>query len=49
MSQSNRSRRQFTTEQKVTLLRRHPVDKELVLKIWEEAQLQPLVFYQWLR
>jgi transposase-like protein len=49
MSQSNRSRRQFTTEQKVALLRRHLVDKELVSKICEEAQLQPSVFYQWLR
>jgi transposase len=49
MSKSNRSRRQFTTEQKVALLRRHLVDKELVSKICEEAQLQPSVFYQWLR
>jgi transposase-like protein len=49
MSQSNRSRRQFTTEQKVALLRRHLVDKELVSKICEEAQPQPSVFYQWLR
>ena len=39
MSQSNRSRRQFTTEQKVALLRRHLVDKELVSKICEEARL----------
>ena len=33
MSQWNRSRRQFTTEQKVALLRPHLVAKELVSKI----------------
>jgi transposase len=49
MSNSNRSRRQFTTEQKVALMRRHLVDKEPVSKICEEAQLQPSLFYQWLR
>jgi len=31
------------------LLRRHLVDKKLVSKICEESQLQPSVFYQWLR
>jgi transposase-like protein len=49
MSDSNRSRRQFTTEQKVALMRRHLVDKEPVSKICDEAQLQPSLFYQWLR
>ncbi|HLL24491.1 MAG TPA: transposase [Kofleriaceae bacterium] len=49
MSSANRSRRQFTTEQKVALLRRHLVDKEPVSKICDEAQLQPSLFYQWLR
>ena len=49
MSNSNRSRRQFTTEQKVALLQRHLVDKEPVSKICEENQLQPSVFYQWMR
>jgi len=49
MSNSNRSRRQFTTEQKVALMRRHLVDKEPVSKICEEAKLQPSLFYQWLR
>jgi len=49
MTQSNRSRRQFTTEQKVALLRRHLVDKEPVSKICEETPLQPSLFYQWLR
>jgi transposase len=49
MSNSNRSRRQFTTEQKVALLQRHLVDKEPVSKICDDNQLQPSVFYQWLR
>lgn len=49
MSNSKRSRRHFTTEQKVALLQRHLVDKEPVSKICEENQLQPSVFYDWLR
>ena len=49
MSSSSRSRRQFTTEQKVALLQRHLVDKEPVSKICDENQLQPSVFYQWMR
>lgn len=49
MSNTNRSRRNFTTEQKVALLQRHLVDKEPVSKICDENQLQPSVFYQWLR
>ena len=49
MSTSKRSRRHFTTEQKVSLLQRHLVDKELVSKICDDNQLQPSVFYEWLR
>ena len=49
MSNSSRSRRQFTTEQKVALLRRHLVDKEAVSKICEDEKLQPSLFYQWMR
>jgi transposase-like protein len=49
MSRSKRSRRQFTTEQKVAILQKHLVDKEPVSKICEENGLQPSLFYQWLR
>lgn len=49
MSNSKRSRRHFTTEQKVALLQKHLVDKEPVSKICEENKLQPSVFYDWLR
>ena len=49
MSDPKRSRRQFTAEQKVAMLQRHLVDKEPVSKICDENELQPSVFYQWLR
>lgn len=44
-----RTRRQFTTEEKAALLRRHLVDKVPVADICDELKLQPSVFYQWLR
>jgi transposase-like protein len=49
MSTAKRSRRHFTTEQKVALLRRHLVDKVQVSTICDENELQPSVFYDWLR
>jgi len=49
MSNSKRSRRQFTTEQKVAILRKHLVDKEPVSKICEDETLQPSLLYQWMR
>jgi transposase-like protein len=49
MSNSKRSRRHFTTEQKVALLKRHLVDKVLVSDLCNEEDLQPSVFYQWQR
>jgi transposase-like protein len=49
MSSSDRSRRHFTAEQKVALLRRHLVDKEPVSTICDDEKLQPSTFYQWLR
>jgi len=47
MSNSKRSRRQFTTEQKVVILKRHMVDKVPVSELCNELGLQPSVFYQW--
>lgn len=44
-----RPRRQFTTEQKVAILRRHFVDKVPVSQLCEEYELQPSVFYYWLK
>lgn len=49
MSNSKRSRRHFSTEQKVALLQKYLVDKEPISKICEDQQLQPSVFYDWLR
>ena len=49
MSDSKRSRRHFTTEQKVAILKRHMVDKVPVSDLCNELGLQPSVFYQWQR
>jgi transposase len=49
MSEAKRSRRHFTTEQKVTILKRHMVDKVPVSDLCNELGLQPSVFYQWQR
>ncbi len=43
----SKPRRQFTTEQKVAILRRHFVDKVAVSALCEEYKLQPSVFYGW--
>jgi transposase-like protein len=49
MSSSKRSRRHFTTEQKVAILKRHMVDKVPVSDLCNELGLQSSVFYQWQR
>jgi transposase len=49
MSSSKRSRRHFTTEQKVAILKRHMVDKVPVSDLCDEENLQPSVFYTWQR
>lgn len=46
---SNLPRRHHTPEQKAALLRRHLVDKVPVSQICNESDLQPSVFYAWLR
>ncbi len=45
----NRTRRKYTIEQKVEILRRHMVDKVPVSDLCNELGLQPSVFYQWQR
>ena len=42
-----KARRQFTTDQKVTILRRHLVDKVAISDLCAEYELQPSVFYYW--
>ena len=44
-----RTRRNYTIEQKVEILRRHLVDKVPVSDLCNELGLQPSVFYQWQR
>lgn len=46
---SRRPRRHHSAEQKAALLRKHLVDKVPVSEICNEADLQPSVFYDWLR
>jgi len=49
MSNTKRSRRHFTIEQKVALLKRHLADKVPVSDLCNEEELQPSVFYEWQR
>ncbi len=44
-----KTRRHFTTDQKVAILRRHLVDKVPVSEVCAENDLQPSVFYDWQR
>jgi len=46
---SRRPRRHLSPDQKAALLRRHLVDKVPVSDICNEHELQPSVFYHWLR
>jgi transposase-like protein len=46
---SRRPRRQHTAEQKVALVQKHLIDKQPVSQICNENDLQPSVFYDWLR
>lgn len=48
-NEAKRTRRQFSTEQKVAILRRHLVDKVPVSDLCDEYRLQPSLFYQWQR
>lgn len=44
-----RTRRYFSSAQKITLLKRHHLDKEQISDICDQEQLQPSVFYTWQR
>lgn len=49
MSKSKRSRRHYTAAQKAEILKEHLVDKVLVSEVCNKHQLQPSVFYDWLK
>jgi Transposase len=42
-----KERNHYTAEEKVTILRRHLLDKVPVSDLCEENELQPTVFYRW--
>lgn len=44
-----RPRRQHSAEQKAAILRRHLVDKVPVSNLCNEYELQPSLFYSWLK
>ena len=44
-----KSRRKFTVDEKVAILKRHLVDKIAVSDLCEQYQIQPSVFYVWQR
>ena len=46
---SKKTRRHLSPERKAELLRQHLSDKKPVSKICEENELQPSVFYTWMR
>ena len=42
-----KQRRHYAPEEKVAILRRHLLEKELISKPCDEVGLQPTVFYRW--
>ena len=44
-----KKRRKFTAEEKVSILKRHLVERVAVSDLCDEYQLQPKVFYDWQR
>lgn len=42
-----KKRQYYTSEQKVSTIKRHLVDREEVSKICEDLKLHPTVFYEW--
>src|SRR6266487_915399 len=44
-----KERKHYSPEEKVSILRRHLIEKVPVSTLCEELQLQPTVFYHWLK
>jgi transposase-like protein len=49
MARGRKKRNYYTSEQKVSILKRHLVEREEVSSICEELYLHPTVFYDWQR
>ena len=45
----NNERKHHTPEEKVTILRRHLVERVPVSTLCDESQIHPTVFYRWLK
>ena len=43
----NKSRKNYTPEEKVAILKKHLVEKESVSDLCDKYNLQPTVFYRW--
>jgi transposase/transposase-like protein len=44
-----KARKNYSPQEKVAILRRHFLDKVSALRLYDEFQLQPTVFYRWLK
>ena len=44
-----KQRKHYSPEEKVTILRRHPLETEPISTLCDELGLQPTVFYRWQR
>ena len=42
-----KTRKQYTAQEKVAILRRHLLDQEPISKLCDDVGLQPTVFYRW--
>src|SRR5215472_15669965 len=42
-----KQRKHYTPEEKVAIMRRHLLEKEVISKLCDEMGLQPTVFYRW--
>jgi len=45
----SKNRKHYTPEEKVSMIRRHLVEKVPVSELCQEQKLQPTVFYRWLK
>jgi len=44
-----KERKNYTPQEKVAILRRHLIEKQAVSEICDKLDLQPTVFYRWLK
>ena len=44
-----KERKNYTPQEKVAILRRHLIEKQTVSEICDKLNLQPTVFYRWLK